>query len=62
MASQSRSAGEITKHVIVIMVFLIAAPFVLYVASGSPILFVLVAALVVFVAVRIVLALKRAWR
>lgn len=62
MASQAPSAGEIAKHVIVIAVFLIAAPLVLYMASGFPILFVLLLALVVFVAVRIVLALIRAWR
>jgi hypothetical protein len=62
MASQSWSAGEIAKHVTVIVVFLIAAPVALYVSSGFPILFVLIAALVVFVAVRIVLALIRASR
>jgi hypothetical protein len=62
MASQSPSGAEIAKHVVVIGVFLITAPLVLYLASGSPIAFVLLLALTAFVGVRIVLALRRAWR
>ena len=62
MPSEYRPAREVVKHVTVIVVFLIAAPMSLFMASGSPVLFLLVAALVVFVAVRIVLAIVRASR
>jgi hypothetical protein len=62
MSSEYRPGREVAKHVTVVVAFLITAPLSLLVVSGSPVLFLLVAALVLFVAVRIVLALVRALR